>query len=315
MEPLHQRVHQSHSNQHRPQQSDANPFQRTRFMPSQISTYQPRAFRRKNDLQPEPHLQNRRRSPFRPAQNPEPQQKNRKKCQEHVEGHRLRDRLGARINSISRSPHIRQRLRDSAPSHAPSLTVEISSKSPARLAVYALHPSPLLYFPLPLTMRRFEDHRECARLRQMLTVLIILQAFQVAFLWLHDWVPLGRLNDVPAVRAAAPTSRLIRVTLIGAVPFTIGLVFSIIHLRTGFPGWLWYWLWTSYALLFAGAIRAWWVPYLVRPDPVRASRYQAMFGGTHAFLPKRNGITPNTLHVALHACIAATLVVLAVLTA
>jgi len=149
----------------------------------------------------------------------------------------------------------------------------------------------------------------------MLTVLIILQAFQVAFLWLHDWVPLGRLNDVPAVRAADPTSRLIRVTLIGAVPFTIGLVFSIIDLRTGFPGWLWYWLWISYALLFAGAIRAWWVPYLVRPDPVRASRYQAMFGGTHAFLPKRNGITPNTLHVALHACIAATLVVLAVLTA
>ena len=34
-------------------------------------------------------------------------------------------------------------------------------------------------------------------------VLIFLQAFQVIFLWVHDWLPLGRLNDVAAVHQAA----------------------------------------------------------------------------------------------------------------
>jgi hypothetical protein len=32
----------------------------------------------------------------------------------------------------------------------------------------------------------------------------------------------------------------------------------------------------------------------------RAARYQAKFGRTHAFLPARDGIRPNTLHVILH---------------
>ena len=39
-----------------------------------------------------------------------------------------------------------------------------------------------------------------------------------------------------------------------------------------------------------------------------------MFGGTHAFLPERNGVRPNTLHVVLHGCTAATLAVMAALT-
>jgi hypothetical protein len=30
-----------------------------------------------------------------------------------------------------------------------------------------------------------------------------LQVFQVLFLWLHDWIPLGQLNDVAAVRSQA----------------------------------------------------------------------------------------------------------------
>jgi len=39
-----------------------------------------------------------------------------------------------------------------------------------------------------------------------------------------------------------------------------------------------------------------------------------MFAATHAFLPERNGIRPNTLHVILHLATLATLLVLAVLT-
>ncbi|SDG11020.1 hypothetical protein [Paraburkholderia phenazinium] len=50
--------------------------------------------------------------------------------------------------------------------------------------------------------------------------------------------------------------------------------------------------------------------YLVRPDAKRAARYRIMFGNTHSFLPMRNGMVPNTLHVLLHLSTAVTLVVL-----
>ena len=47
-----------------------------------------------------------------------------------------------------------------------------------------------------------------------------------------------------------------------------------------------------------------------KPEPARAARYQKMFGNTHSFLPKRNGVVPNTAHILLHLATAATLLVL-----
>ncbi|HMK89289.1 MAG TPA: hypothetical protein VK446_06615 [Methylocystis sp.] len=148
----------------------------------------------------------------------------------------------------------------------------------------------------------------------MLILLIFVQALQVIILWTHDWIPLGRLNDVSAVRSAHTTSGLVIVTLIQSVPYSIGLYFSVANLSTQIPAWLWSWLWISYVLLFLGELRAWWLPYLFRPEPERAKRYRLMFGNTHTFLPLRNGIAPNTLHFILHFCTAATLIVLAMLT-
>ena len=140
------------------------------------------------------------------------------------------------------------------------------------------------------------------------TALIGLQAVQVGILWTHDLVPLGRLNDPAAVRRADSLGRLVILTLIQSVTYSVGLVGSVTAWGRSWPGWLPVWLWISYGLLFVGELRAWWWPYLVRPEPERAFRYQALFGGTHAFLPVHNGITPNTLHVVLHACTALTLV-------
>ncbi len=148
--------------------------------------------------------------------------------------------------------------------------------------------------------------------RQSAIVLIGLQAFQVLFLWTHDWVPLGRLNDVAAVRAQDSLRRLVVVTLVQSVPFTIGLAFSLLYVRQAFPHWLVSWLWISYGLLLIGQIQAWWIPYLIRAEPERAARYRKMFGKTHSFLPQRNGIVPNTAHILLHAATAATLIVLLV---
>ena len=141
-------------------------------------------------------------------------------------------------------------------------------------------------------------------------VLIALQVFQVLFLWLHDWLPLGRLNDVKAVCSQDTTSRLVVVTLIQSVPFTIGLLFSLSHFGRPYPHWLYLWLWISYGAIFLGQIRAWWIPYLFRAEPERAARYQIMFGNTHRFLPIRNGLVPNTAHIMLHLATAATLVAL-----
>lgn len=142
--------------------------------------------------------------------------------------------------------------------------------------------------------------------------LLGLQVFQVLFLWIHDWIPLGRLNDVAAVRSQDTASRLVGVTLIQSVPFSVGLLFSVLHFGRTYPHWLFMWLWISYALLFVGQIRAWWVPYLFHAEPERAARYQIMFGRTHhfLFLPTRNGLVPNAAHIMLHVATVATLLLL-----
>jgi hypothetical protein len=140
--------------------------------------------------------------------------------------------------------------------------------------------------------------------------LLLLQGFQVLFLWIHDWVPLGRLNDVAAVRSQDTLRRLVLVTLVQSVPFTIGLIFSLRYFGHSYPGWLLNWLTISYGVLFIGQLQAWWVPYLFRPEPERAARYRVMFGKTHSFLPMRNGLVPNTAHILLHV---ATLVTLSLL--
>ena len=145
--------------------------------------------------------------------------------------------------------------------------------------------------------------------------LFALQCFHVLFLALHDWIPLGTFNDVKAVREANPGRKLVAATLISLTPFAIGLGASAFNFGRALPTWLFWWLWISYGLLFVGELMTWWIPYLFHREPERAARYQVMFGATHAFLPARNGIQPNTLHVILHFVTVTTLVVLGALTA
>ena len=147
-------------------------------------------------------------------------------------------------------------------------------------------------------------------IRQLEIAMIGLQGFQVLFLWIHDWVPLGSLNDVAAVRSADTRQRLLGVTLIQSAPFTVGLLFSLLNFAQPYPHWLYTWLWISYSILLLGQIRAWWIPYLIRAEPERATRYRIMFGKTHSFLPLHNDLVPNTAHILLHLSTAATLILL-----
>lgn len=144
-------------------------------------------------------------------------------------------------------------------------------------------------------------------------ILFALQCFHVLFLALHDWIPLGTLNDVKAVRAENSIQKLLAATLISTAPYLVGLVASALHFGSVYPKWLMGWLWISYAFLFSGELEAWWFPYLFGAKPERVARYEVMFGGTLAFLPVRNGIRINTLHVILHVATVAVLIVLGVL--
>jgi hypothetical protein len=145
--------------------------------------------------------------------------------------------------------------------------------------------------------------------------LVALQCFVVLFVAFHNWIPLGTLNDVNGARAAFPGTKLLAVTLIDLTPFSVGLAGSAIYSDRTYPGWLSWWLWISYGLACCGSLKAWWIPYLFGADPELAARYQLMNGTTHAFLPERNGIKPNTLHVMFDVVTVAILLVLGVLTA
>lgn len=148
----------------------------------------------------------------------------------------------------------------------------------------------------------------------MLTLLLALQIFHVAFLLLHDWIPLGPLSNPAAVRSEHPTSKVLLGSIISTLPFAIALGCSVHFLHRHWPHWLFMFLWIAYVLLFIGELEAWWIPWFKGAKPERVASYERMFSATHAFLPARNGIRINTLHIILHTLTLTTLIVLAILT-
>jgi len=140
---------------------------------------------------------------------------------------------------------------------------------------------------------------------------LALQSFVVVFLLFHDWIPLGRLNNLGAIRSEDTLLRRVLVTLLAGVPASICLFFSAQYFGRVYPGWLEMWLWITYGLFLLGILRAWWIPYIFLTDPERAARYRIIFANTHAFLPRRNGFAPDTLHTVFHLATVAT--VLAIL--
>ena len=142
---------------------------------------------------------------------------------------------------------------------------------------------------------------------------LVCQSLVVLFIALHDWVPLGALNNLAGIRQVDTTGKLLLGTIVSTLPFAIGLAASLVYRTSGFPAWLWYWLWATYIACFYGVVRAWYLPYFFGGDSQRVARYQARFAGTHSFLPIRNGIVPDTLHVCFHALLLCTLMLLGTL--
>jgi hypothetical protein len=144
--------------------------------------------------------------------------------------------------------------------------------------------------------------------------LIICQCLVVIFIALHDWVPLGKLSNLAGLRAVDSRIKLMLGTAVSTLPFAAVLVASVLFAPAHYPKWLLWWLWATYLACAYGILRAWWIPYLGTPDPELVKRYRIRFAGTYGFLPERNGMRPDTLHVAFHALVAATLVILALVT-
>jgi hypothetical protein len=144
----------------------------------------------------------------------------------------------------------------------------------------------------------------------MMTAFLIGQLLVVLFIAVHDWIPLGRLSNRSGIRTADSTAKLLVTTVLSTLPFAVGLFESALHAGGPWPRWLGWYLWITYGLGIYGMLRAWWIPYLLWPDPVRARRYQQRFADTHAFLPQRNGIRPDTLHVGFHVVLITTFALL-----
>lgn len=143
-------------------------------------------------------------------------------------------------------------------------------------------------------------------------ILIALQCFVVAFVGLHNWIPLGSLNDLRAVRAEFPGSKLFFITLSNFIPAALGLAGSI-YFQHRFPEWLIWYLWIFYLLACCGSAYAWWIPYFFGTGKKRLAREQELYGRTHSFLPERHGVRPNTLHVIFDLVTLAVLATLAAL--
>ena len=148
----------------------------------------------------------------------------------------------------------------------------------------------------------------------MFKLFMVCQLYVCLFIALHDWLPLGRLNNLGGIRAVDSRARRVVVTVLSALPYLTGFLGSLCFAGSRFPDGLQMLLWISYGAGLAGILRAWWLPYLLFPDPVRAQRYQVRFASTHAFLPARNGIRPDTLHVSFHAVFLVTLILFGILT-
>jgi hypothetical protein len=143
-------------------------------------------------------------------------------------------------------------------------------------------------------------------------LLIGLQAIQVVFLMVHDWIPLGRLSNLAAVRLMDSVSNRFWTTVLSTLPYAIGFAFSVAT-YPHWPMWLHTYLLWLYGISLAAILRAWWIPYLSPTDSPRAERYRTRFAGTLGFLPLRHGFAPDVLHTAYHAVVLATMIFLVLL--
>ena len=109
-------------------------------------------------------------------------------------------------------------------------------------------------------------------------------------LFVHDFVPLGKLNDT---EASAGPSRSLSVLITGLSGLSYLLLLDATWRNfqmQPLPRALLLWLWIGYGLLFAGELNAWWIAFFV---PTGKGQLAIKPCSDQHFLRERNGIQPN----------------------
>jgi hypothetical protein len=72
----------------------------------------------------------------------------------------------------------------------------------------------------------------------MMLAFLLCQLYVVLFIALHDWLPLGRLNNLASIRVVNTKQQLLRTTILSTLPFAVGLIGSVYYSHGYFPMWL-----------------------------------------------------------------------------
>ena len=118
---------------------------------------------------------------------------------------------------------------------------------------------------------------------------------------LHDLLPMGQWNNLQHARSQVSSVKLATAVVVNGTVGAVPLILSYLSRGVRYPTWQRETTTFILAFLFIGELLSWWKPYFFGARAGYAERLQAIFAGTHAFLPERNGITPNALHCAMHA--------------
>jgi hypothetical protein len=131
--------------------------------------------------------------------------------------------------------------------------------------------------------------------------LLLGYGFILLFMIVQDWVPLGTLNDISAIKQEKTTNELILITFIGAIQIALFIFLILRFIGKKYPLIIKLWLIIHPSCIFAGVLMSWWIPYFTGIGALeKVESYTTMFGNTHTFLPVMNGIVPNTFHVLFH---------------
>jgi hypothetical protein len=120
---------------------------------------------------------------------------------------------------------------------------------------------------------------------------------------LHDTIPLGRWNNLGHFKQDIPLARRVKGSIANSV--TAGAVLLLFWLGWMHGGsmagdWRMTLLITMGVLVYMEFV-SWWRPYLFGATPAIVEKLRPNWEGTYAFLPKRNGIRPNAMHLIMHA--------------
>lgn len=129
------------------------------------------------------------------------------------------------------------------------------------------------------------------------TIFLVFQAVMLIFVLFHDFLPLPPFNDVKALQNHSSRPMLLLAAVINGLFFAVPFVLSLTLMGNWIARLV---IIGLYLWIFLGELRAWWLPYFFGAKPKLVEENQMLYGNTHAFLPKRHGIVPNTAHVFLH---------------